>query len=349
MTRTTSLKIALTLAGALFVAGNAHGQPREAERAASAEALFREAKRLMDDGNYVLACPKLEASQRLDPAVGTLLNLAVCHEQLNRTASAWAQYLRAAAMARRKGQVQREKYARERATALEPKLTRLAFAVAEEALVEGLEVRRDGILQESAMWATSTPVDPGTHVVSATAPGKKEWRTTIDVSGEGKIFTVDVPPLEDAPEQQPTPAPAQVSPQPSAPPPQQQPVAVTTGTQGDGQRTLGIIVGGVGLAGMAVGTVFGLQANSKWNDTNCPNNVCPTSEQQDRAEDAKRFADISTWSFAAGGALVVAGTVLWATASDEPVTREVARDRTSVGVVPAAGKDTAGLLVHGRF
>ncbi len=343
---------AMLILGGILVSGSAWGQSGGAERAASAEALFREAKGLMEDGNYALACPKLEASQRLDQAVGTLLNLAVCHEAQGKTASAWAEYLRAASMARRKQQPAREKYARRRAMELEPKLVRMAFAVAEEALVEGLEVRRDGLLQESASWATATPVDPGTHVVTALAPGKKEWRTTVEASGEGKTVTVDVPVLEDLPPEPEQPASDELekgrASAPATEPKPSEPVAVSS--SGANQRTLGILFGGVGVAGLAVGSIFGLQANSKWNDADCPDNRCPTPEQQDRAEDAKRFADVSTWSFAGGGALLAAGTVLWLTASDGPPSREVAQPRgMELRMEPSAGKGSAGVIVRGRF
>ncbi len=336
---------AVPLAWAL-VAGPVYGQPQDSERAATAEALFRQGKALMDEGSYESACPKLEASHRMDPAVGTLLNLAICLEKTNKTASAWANYLRAAGMARVRGQVDREQYAREQAAALEPRLTRIAFAVDELAIVDGFVVKRDGIVQESTTWATESPVDPGTLVITASAPGKNEWRTTVEVSGEGKTFTIDIPVLEDAP---PEPAPAPVEPvvpaqiQPTPPPP---PVS----SNGDTQRTFGIIVGGVGLAGLAVGTVFGLQARSKWNSADCPGNLCKSEGDQTRAEDAKQFATVSTWSFVAGGALMAAGTALWLTASDGLGAREVAGSGPmELRVSPAAGDGTAGLLVHGLF
>ncbi len=335
---------AVALACTLF-AGHAHGQG--SERAATAEALFREGKALMDEGAYEPACPKLEASHRMDPAVGTLLNLAICLEKVNKTASAWANYLRAAGMARSRGQIDREQYARAQATALEPRLTRIAFAVDERAIVEDFVVKRDGIVQESATWATETPVDPGTLVITASAPGKREWRTTVDVSGEGKTVTIDIPVLEDAPEEPapvPVPAVAPVSPQPTPAP------APVPSTDGDTQRTIGIIVGGVGLAGLAVGSAFGLQARSKWNGADCPNNLCVSEADQARAEDAKQFASISTWSFVAGGALMAAGAALWLTAPDGTNAREVAeKGPMDLRVVPAAGVDSAGLLVHGRF
>lgn len=53
----------------------------QSANAAQAEALFVEGKKLLDQKQYDRACPKLEASHRLDPATSTLLALAFCHEQ----------------------------------------------------------------------------------------------------------------------------------------------------------------------------------------------------------------------------------------------------------------------------
>ena len=48
-----------------------------------ARALFREARKLMDKGKFEEACPKLEASLRLDDGMGTRFNLAHCLEKLD--------------------------------------------------------------------------------------------------------------------------------------------------------------------------------------------------------------------------------------------------------------------------
>ena len=46
----------------------------------------------MDELRYAEACPLLEESYQLDPAGGTLLNLALCHEATNRTKTAYDEY-----------------------------------------------------------------------------------------------------------------------------------------------------------------------------------------------------------------------------------------------------------------
>src|SRR6478752_1211600 len=71
--------------------------------AATAEALFRDGRALMEAGNYKDACPKLEESYAQDPATGTLLALGICQEHVGKTASAWATYSEVATRAKRDG------------------------------------------------------------------------------------------------------------------------------------------------------------------------------------------------------------------------------------------------------
>src|SRR5262249_38113298 len=56
----------------------------------AAEGLFDQGRAAMQRGDFAQACGLLERSQRIDPAVGTLLYLAECYEKSGRTASAWA-------------------------------------------------------------------------------------------------------------------------------------------------------------------------------------------------------------------------------------------------------------------
>ena len=322
------------------------------DKAAAAESLFREGKGLLNDGRIAEACEKFAASQKLDPALGTLMNLADCLERSGKTASAWAEFLNAATLARRAGQSDRVTVAESRAAALEPKLCRLKIAVPAAARVAGLEVRRDNLLLDIAVWDAAVPVDPGSHSVSARAPGFQPWAGSVDVAGEGKTESIEVPallpaPVEPAPSAPPVlsaSAPVVVTPvaPPPQPPPRDQAMAL--------QTTMGLVVGAVGLVGIGVGSYFGLSARSKWGDADCANNVCPTQDRQTLAEDAKRQANISTATFVGGGVLLGAGLVLILTAprSSGAQERAVAR-RTGVTFAPSIGTHTAGIQLHGLF
>ena len=168
-----------------------------ADDPAGAQALHDEAKALMKDGKWSAACPKLEESQRLSPAVGTRFKLADCLEHTGRTASAWANFLGVAATAKEKGQKDREIEARTRAAALEPKLSRLAIVVPEASRVAGLDVKRDGESVGAAQWGTPLPVDPGVHEVLASAPGKRAYKAQLEIAGDASTAKVLIPALED--------------------------------------------------------------------------------------------------------------------------------------------------------
>jgi hypothetical protein len=86
------------LLGAILLSGSASAQTSSDK--AAAQALFDAGKRLLSERKYAEACPKLAESQRLDPAPGTLMNLADCYEKAGLTASAWATWLEAAAAMR---------------------------------------------------------------------------------------------------------------------------------------------------------------------------------------------------------------------------------------------------------
>lgn len=92
--------------------------PAAAGAAAAAERLFDEGRQAMSQGDIALACVKFDQSFQIDPAVGTLFNLANCQEKLGRTSDACRSYRGAEQMARTRGQEDRAKIAAERAKAL---------------------------------------------------------------------------------------------------------------------------------------------------------------------------------------------------------------------------------------
>jgi hypothetical protein len=250
----------------------------------------------MADGKYGDACPKLEESQRLDPAPGTQFNLGDCYEHLGRNASAWALFLNVAAAAKSAGLSDREKTARERALAAEAKLVKLSVQAPNAP--SGMEITRDGVVVGRPQWGVPVPVDPGTHRIVASAPGKKPWERTVDISAESIV--VEVPGLADA-------AASSSAPSDAAPHEPEHP--------GRTQRMLAIVAAGVGVIGIGVGSAFGLKDKSKLDDStsHCRGNACD-AEGVSLRSDAIAAGNVSTAMFTVGILALAGGGVLWFTA-----------------------------------
>jgi serine/threonine-protein kinase len=182
------------LALAMFLAALVGGAGDARADTAAAQALFDAARQLMAQGRHAEACPKLEESQRLDPGIGTQFNLAACYEHIGRTASAWSMFLEVAGAAKAAGQPEREKVARQRAAALEAKLTRLTITAPPDA-PEDLQVKRDGAPVGRAQWGIPVPVDPGKHTVEAVARGRRPFARTVELTTPGASETVAIPRL----------------------------------------------------------------------------------------------------------------------------------------------------------
>jgi len=166
----------------------------------------------MEEGKYSEACPKFAESYRLDAATGTLLNLASCHEGERKLATAWLEFTEAAAAAERDHRDDRVKFAEEHLTAIEPRLSRVAVAVAPAGDIADLKVQLDGVVVLAAARGVLAPVDPGDHVVEAQAPGRKRWTQTVHIGEEAQNITVTVPLLDAE-----APAPSAVGVQPASP------------------------------------------------------------------------------------------------------------------------------------
>jgi hypothetical protein len=270
---------------------------------AAAEALFNEGRRLAGEGHFAEACPKFEASQKSDPALGTLLNLADCYEKVGKTASAWAQYREAIPLARAAGSQERIDLATGRATALEAHLSTLTIRV--PASHEGVTVGRDGAPVDSGELGSAIPVDPGEHEVTASAPGHKPWSTKVQVKPDSDKVVVDVPELEAGP------ATETVTTAPTS-----QETSAATGSS-SAQRPIAIAVGAVGVVGLGLGAFFGISANSSWKDAKGGCTDYPyqcSSDALGQRDSASTKATVSTIAFIAGGVALAAGTVLWFTA-----------------------------------
>jgi len=305
-----------------------------ADDKAAAQVLFDEGRKLMDQGKYAQACPKLESSQKLDPGAGTLLNLAACYEKNGQTASAWVTYTDAATASQDRHPDWAQK-ARERAAALAPGLSRLMVEVPNPP--SGLEVTRDGKVLDSGSYGVSMPVDPGHHVIEATAPGHAPFHREIDVDPKGAKTSVTV-----------TLTAQHVAPPGPGPGPAGGPApGGETGGGGSGMRIAGLTVAGVGVVGIVLGSVFGVVAIGKKNDAapNClPDfSKCNTTGKA-MVDDALTMATLSTVGFIAGGVLAAAGITLFLLA---PKSQSKEAARLTVRVGSAGGP--LGLTLSGAF
>jgi tetratricopeptide (TPR) repeat protein len=267
------------------------------ERATLGQELFDQGRALMEQKDYARACKKFEESARLDRAVGTVLNLALCYELQGKLATAWARFNEALGLARREGRLDRQRFAEDRIAGLVHRMSRIRIVVPPASRVPGLVVHRNDILLTESAWDEALGVDPGPLAVQASAPGRRPFKTKIDVGPERDLKTVVIPLLEpDAPE-------------PAAPP----------SNQARTQRLLAYGSGALGLAAIGVGSLFGIRAINRDNTAEdlCPNtNRCdPTAFRV--SEQAVADGRLATYFLAGGAVLLGTGGVLFVTLPSE--------------------------------
>lgn len=286
-----ALHIVISVVLVLAASGTSSAQEREQtvpKDAAAAEVLFREARDQFNAGHYDEACPKLEESLRLDPAIGTMWYLARCYQETGRTASAWGMFLEVAAEARRLNRPQQELAAKRRAAILEPQLCRLRLEVAATPLDE-VTIKVNGRLRARASWATPVPLDCGKHTVEVSYEGAVE-RHQVEVSNPGSVTTKEVL-------------------MPRAPVKKKQGLAANKSATGP--RWYGDWVGwslvGAGLGSGALGLVLLQQANDFEDDARTPGLDLLARDRLFDDADNRRL--IAVLAGSAGAALVVGGAV----------------------------------------
>lgn len=281
---------ACTLAAAVAVEGIALAQEASTQGAA-AEALFRDARRLMLAGTLDEACPKFVAAQKLDPTVGTALNLGDCFERAGKTASAWASFNEARRLATRQSDAGRAAEAARRATRLEASLTRLLLTAPSRGLPAGIEIQLDDQPLDAAVIGTAIPVDPGTHTVVVR---RADARSSTMVTAPPGQLTVRV--------------------ELTAPVARAAPVAPPASGWGT-SRLVGVSIGVVGVAGVVVGSIFGVQAISgKAADGHCDEFTQCDSIGAPLRRAGIRAGNISTVAFLVGGLALAGGVTLIITA-----------------------------------
>jgi len=306
----------------------------DAARVTAAETAFDAGRQLLKDGRIEEACAKFAASQKLSPAVGTLLNLADCQERAGRTATAWTSFRQCESLARKQDRAEHAKEAQRRAAALSERLSKLTIKV--NHAVPGLSVTRGTVVVQPAMFGLPVPVDPGDLLITAEATGHTRWTKTIAMPQGPAELSVEVPSLEKiavAAPSSPLPVVEQNQAVPAVTP--SEPAADVGADDDNAVRTAGLVVGGIGIVAVGVGVAFGVVANSKNDASNDPAqggctdaNFC-TAEGVALRDEAFRSAHVSTAMLAIGAAAAVSGAVMYllgggSDAPDEPGTAQTA-------------------------
>jgi hypothetical protein len=277
-----------------------------------AQSLFDAGRHLMDSGQYAEACSRFEGSERLDPGGGTLLNLALCYDKLGKLAHAYRAYNDAISSAIAEHRSEREAFARQRVAALAPRLPHLTLDVTH---APGLEVKLDGAVVPESAWGTAAVVDPGLHMVEASAPGSVSFQTSI-TSKEGEerslaVALVPASPPAPVPAVEPAPAPVPPAPPPVTyvirPPPPVHPV--------DRERSPAFyVLGSVGIASLVASAVTGGIAWSAHESVaqKCSESTgfCADPSGISDASRARTFAWVSTATLGVGVVGVVVALVL---------------------------------------
>jgi hypothetical protein len=276
---------------------------------AAAEALFQLAQRAMADGKYAEACPKLEASAKLDPGVGTLLFLGDCQEKQGKLASAWATFREAMALSSSRGDAERASVAELRATALRPRLSHVVYVVDPRNDMPGFELRRNGALVTKGSWGLALPSDAGSYQLEAKAPGYQTFRSKLDVQLDvAEPVSAQVPALQRADANDGLQRPSDER---SAP-------ARNADRSASAQKTWGALTFSLGAALSVTSGVLALMATRKNGESkgNCSHqdpNLCEPQGVAQR-EDAKGLASLATILGIGGGAVLTTGAVLYLTA-----------------------------------
>jgi hypothetical protein len=304
---------------------------------AQAEVLFRQGRDLMAAGKIDEACNMFDESQKLEPAVTTLLNLAGCREKLGQLATAWGLFLDAARQTRSATDAasqQLHQIAAERAQKLEPRVSRLTINVSPSNPLDRLEITRGPDRISAAMWNQALPIDGGTHTVTARVAGTPAWSTQVTIAPENDAKTIEIPDLRTVLRN--TVRAAPIAPRIDA----AQVIVPRPAPPHTSSRTGPLLVGAGGVVLLGGGLGFELWAQSKYNAAKAEMTSQPQRSSLYNAANARRLV---AEGLAVGG-LAAGGVAVWLYLRDEGGRGHAPTDAT-VRIVPTV----AGLAVSGRF
>ncbi|MFO0667229.1 MAG: hypothetical protein U0174_24970 [Polyangiaceae bacterium] len=303
---------------------------------ASADQLFEDGRKAMMQGQFEAAARLLEASQKADPAAGTLLNLAECYEKLDKIASSIETYTLARDEAKRAKRDKWADQASQRIAALTPRLPKVRILGTPP---PGARFELDGKVL-AVTPGVPIPIDPLTHRL-VVLDGTRELQSKTFSAKEG--LTTDI--AFEFTEAPPGPSLLPAKPDLAQPSPAKD---TTRGAASSGPSPLVWVLGGAALASAAAGTVLLVVRNGQVASATeelelqgCPQKI-PQSEV-DRCNSLRSQLSVSmapqAIAFAASGAFAISAVALFlATKNDTP------RGSARALCAPALGGGTC--IVH---
>lgn len=260
-----------------------------------ADKLFAEGRELLTQNDSKAACEKFEEAIKLDPtATGTMLNLGLCYENLQKYATSIKWFRKAQAAAAENKLTEYENAAKDHTVTISPKVPTLNIEVSGP---PNVEILIDGTKVEATEFGR-VEVDPGAHEILGRAPGMKRVAQTVEVA-EAESKTIQIAVTETA-----------------------VPVYVDRG-QKRRRLALGLAGGGVGFLGASL--VYNLVKRGEQSDLKKEMPFDAVAFQD--AEDAMKI--YGTGLFVVGTALVFTGAILYFTAPN----KEMISDGTAIAPV----------------
>ncbi len=296
-----------------------------------ADALFKQGKKLSAEKRYAEACPAFEQSMKLDPAIGTQLNIGKCYEEWGLLGKALVAYRSAQKMAH-DAKDDREPKIKAIIDELDSNVPRLTIKLPKNASSEGVVVKLDN--KPMTTFGEAMIIDPGVHTIDYTVDGEKKQKTVPVERGGDSEVTLDIP-KDRVVKAQPAETTKPVATEPGASP-------------GHTQRLGGLVLGGAGVIAIGVSSLMTLSARGQYNDAlamycNNAKDMCdPMGLEQ--THDARSTANTATIIFVGGAVAVAGGIALYVLA---PKSAERAHEARYV--VPSVTPDSAGVVYGGRF
>lgn len=340
---------------ALLLGGLASAQPMDESMRAAARDLAQQGVAAYEAGDFATATEKLERAYQVMsmPTIALWSARALTKGgRLLRASERYGDALRwTGTAADQKLQARAQEDASKEREALQARIPALTLVI-EGGLPQGAEVTLDGKVLPAALVGVAVPVDPGQHTARVSS-GTLVAEQVVQVAEAARL----VIPLKLASAPAATPvaaAPAEAAPPaayvPPAPEESGAPAPSPGAAPGEDQggssrRTVGLVVGGVGVVALGVGGAFLAVALGKKSDSDryCRGTTCTDQRGVKSREDAVAAGNLATVAGLVGVVGLSAGAFLFFTAPSGGT------GATGFGVGPMMVSDTVGVGGGGIF